>query len=447
MTKIITGLHRHTGKADEKLTAYVLATRPTMVKFLDDYPGDLIRWCNSQGVLTVGRTYFGTQTLSGRQGRDAIERARGTGLAATEFHNEAWQGGADMGRYSDASIAFMQDCEAAGLKAVIGCFSTGQPEIGEWHRFLPALKMAAERGHYVGLHEYGGPIMQWGAGLNQWVWTASAGRLSFLSALGPILPTLEDPAAEYRRREAMAKERGPAYSLLFADDPFAGHPGRINDPCLGGNELGWWCLRYRRHVAEWRRLGLTTIPKILITEGGLDDINPRPGPIGKGYKDYVGGEWSQTIHGDYAKQWAWYCWQIAHDPYVAGACDFGWATEDPTWNSFDLSTDPVMLARLMEEMRRLLAVGDPAPTPTPQPIPQPIPPAERPGLGADVLPMIQTRRGEGWAAVAGRAGGNVNAAYGTRLRWAGELAAANGLATTDAVPIMLRVPWAKVAQR
>jgi hypothetical protein len=40
-------------------------------------------------------------------------------------------------------------------------------------------------------------------------------------------------------------------------------------------------------------------------------------------------------------------WQISHDPYMRGVVDFGFETADPTWQSFDLSTDAEMLNRVI----------------------------------------------------------------------------------------------------
>lgn len=310
------GLHRHTGKRDAEFRRYVDAVRPQFVKFLDGFPEDLAAYCHERGTRIIGRVYIERQQLGaegGRQVRQVLETARRCPwVDYWELHNEDWQKGADLDRYAELSIEFMQMMETVSRKAVIGCFSTGQPEVAEWGRFLPALRYAAEHGHAWACHEYGGgpPGAKWGVGRNQW---------------NDNHPVTDDPC----------------------DDPTVRY-------------LGWWCLRYRRAVDEMRRLGLTTIPDLLITEALIDDIQPRPGGQGKGWRDFKGQH--PVNVGDYASQWSWYCQQLSLDPYVIGAVDFGWATADPTWNSFDLSQEPAMFDRLIQEMRAM-------PDVTPQPAP------------------------------------------------------------------------------
>lgn len=314
------GFHRHTGKRDDMFKAYVDKVRPQFVKFLDGFPQDLADYCHARGTRVIGRVYFQTQKLGAegsRQMKQVVQTAREKPwVDYWELHNEDWQHGAEMERYAELCIEFMGELDVIGKKAAIGCFSTGQPEVREWVRFLPALKYAAAHGHAWACHEYGGgpPGAKWGVGRNQW----NNGQ-----------PVTDDPC----------------------DDPNVRY-------------LGWWCLRYRRAVDEMKRLGMVKIPDLLITEALIDDIQPRPGNVGKGYKDFKGQHPPNV--GDYADQWAWYCRELSKDPFVIGAVDFGWATADPTWNSFDVSTDPVTFDRLIQTMTAL-----PNTTPTPAPQPQP----------------------------------------------------------------------------
>jgi hypothetical protein len=93
--------------------------------------------------------------------------------------------------------------------------------------------------------------------------------------------------------------------------------------------------------------GLAALP-LYITEGGIDDVWPRPGPQGKGYKDFADTEFARIPGiGDYAQQRRWYLWQVSHDAQVHGVVDFGFETEDPTWRGFDMATDPAMLNRVI----------------------------------------------------------------------------------------------------
>ena len=93
---------------------------------------------------------------------------------------------------------------------------------------------------------------------------------------------------------ALHEYSAPVMQYGVGDNQWNGGQFVLNDPADDHDELGWWTLRYRRSVAEWRKLGLETIPPIIITESGIDDIQPRPGPAGKG--------WRET-HGDQPLTW------------------------------------------------------------------------------------------------------------------------------------------------
>jgi hypothetical protein len=122
---------------------------------------------------------------------------------------------------------------------------------------------------------------------------------------------------------------------------------RVDDPCLAPTVEGWLTMRYRKAYRYFLPWGLGDLP-LYVTEGGIDDVTPRPGGQGKGYKDFKDTEWARIPGiGDYAQQRRWYMWQVSHDKYVQGVVDFGFLTEDPTWGSFDMSTDPEMLNRVI----------------------------------------------------------------------------------------------------
>lgn len=404
MPRVRMGLHRHPGGfADDAFRAYVERVRPPWVKMLEEWPPRLVEFCHERGVSVVGRVWFEHQPLGAEADRN-IDRVVATmhgapDVDAWEIYNEAHQSGDAMARYAEHCVEFMQACEVHDTTAVIGSFSTGQPELVEWHRFLPALEYAASGGHYVGLHEYSAPTMQWGAGHNQW----NDGDFRYYDA------------AEW--------------------------PG----------VQGWWTLRYRRHVEEWIFLGVNPVPRILITEGGIDDIQPRPGPAGKGWRDYTGEPWGrgmpgQTDMGHYADQWRWYCDRLSEDAYVHGAVDFGWGTaRHPSegirqWRSFDLSADPPMLAAMIAAMST-----DVAPEPPPPPPPPP-PPDPEPRVTGAVRPCVIVQHGEGKAALAGRAAGWPDASYQQRMAWWREIAEHNR--TAPGVVLhpgqWFEVPWFEV---
>lgn len=302
------GLHLHTTRRTDLVVRWIDEARPSAMKWLDGAVDPaIVNRAKAAGAITIFRLYVDKQPL-GPEGGRYIERVaeamrRYPGMMVAEGYNEQWQSGTELARRADFDIELMRAMDAIGRKAAIGSFSTGQPQVEDWRHYLPALRYAADHGHYVALHEYGGGPggMKWGAGRNQW------------NGGAPVIDdACIDPATYY---------------------------------------LGWWCLRYRRAVAEWRRLGLTTIPRILITEGGIDDIQPRPGAQGKGYKDFRGQH--PAVVGDYAAQWAWYLREASKDTFFAGAVDFGFATADRTWGSLDTSDDPATFDRLIQEMKAM----------------------------------------------------------------------------------------------
>lgn len=272
-----------------------------------EFDGSLLTELRSMGVTIIGRNWFDNDRLDRENMSRILELAREyPQVHYWEGHNESHQWENEIGRYAEWEIARMDALDGLnGPKAIIGNFSCGQPQLPDgpsnrkcWPNFRPALDFAMANGHALGLHEYSGPMMQWMTGDNQWDWA----------------------------RNVAAK---------------------VNDPCLDPKVLGYLCLRYRRVYALLREWGLGDLP-LFITEGGVDDVNPRPGPQGKGYKDYKGSEWENIPGiGDYAQQRRWYMWQVSHDIQVKGVVDFGWDTEDQTWEGFNLKTDPAMLERVI----------------------------------------------------------------------------------------------------
>lgn len=312
------GLHFNNAGDVGRAKWYIDQVKPPMCKFLlGSFDQELLDYARERGALLVLRVYTDDQSAQNADAyiNQVVAEAVKWHFDAVEGYNEAFQNGSgDLTWRAAFDIKLMQRADACGIKAVIGSFSTGNPgNISDYQYYLPALKYASDHGHYVGLHEYSAPVMQWGAGNNQW---------------------------------------------------YDGN-WRLDDQAANTGVLGWWTLRYRRAVMEWRRLGLVTIPKILITEGGLDDIQPRPPSPGRGWKDHKSW-WTWNNFGDYAAQWAWYCRQLTHDSYIAGVCDFGWGALDPAWSTFRLDTEPDMLKRLITEMQVIPRLHDDAVT---EPVP------------------------------------------------------------------------------
>jgi hypothetical protein len=339
-----TGLHCNTIRDPAKIVDYYRRSMSRTAKFLE-FDTALFNELKSLDVTLIGRVYTDNQQLGGsvatRFINEVIARAREyPQVDYWEGYNEEFQDGDELTRYADFEIRRMQEMEAAGIgaKAIIGCFSTGRPEVvtdEAWQRFRPALEYALPRGHALGLHEYSGPYMQWLCGENQWDFNTN-------------------------------------------------QPARVDDPCLSPTVEGWLTLRYRKSYAYFRQWGLGDLP-MFITEGGIDDVWPRPGPQGKGYKDFADTPWARIPGiGDYAQQRRWYMWQVSHDLPVRGVVDFGFESEDPTWRSFDMSTDPETLNRviLLESDLPLGHITGPI---FPEP---PLEPPQQPDISASVFPIL-----------------------------------------------------------
>jgi hypothetical protein len=345
-----TGLHANTvGHRDELLDYYRRSLART-VKFLE-FDGAPLDELKALGVTIIGRVYVDHQTLDdpGAQAfiDDVIAHARKyPQVDFWEGYNEDFQQGADLSKYAQFEIKRMRAMDDAGLraKAIIGCFSTGRPEVtvpDDWERFRPALDYAKAHGHALGLHEYSGPYMQWLCGENQWDFTTNA-------------------------------------------------PKRVDDPCSSPIVEGWLTMRYRKAYQLFAGWGLASLP-LYITEGGIDDVTPRPGGQGKGYKDFANTEWARLPGiGDYAQQRRWYMWQTSHDAYVQGVVDFGWAAIDPTWASFNLATDPEMLNRIIL-LESDLPLGHFDAVPIPPPVVDQ--PPVTPDVSPSVLPMLILQSG------------------------------------------------------
>lgn len=329
MTRKAIGLHVNAGRDAGAFRAYIDKARPSVCKWLTDGIGDgsWVRYAKAAGCLTVGRLYVpdDEQSLSAEGQLAMLAGIRAAirqypDIDAWEGFNESFQRAPEIAARAAFDIKLMSLCASLGRKAVIGSFSVGQPQwpatgaaADDWAAYLPALQAAAAGGHYVGLHEYGGPAMQWGAGGNQ------------MSAL-----------------------QGGRWVNV--------------DPCTRPGVDGWFALRYRKAVAHWRELGLRSIPRIIITESGLDDIQPRP-DVGarSGFRSYEGTEWIRhPILGDFADQLAWQSERWAEDDYVVGGVVFCYGDASGKWGAFDVLGSG--LERLADRMASLPDVGKPPST-------------------------------------------------------------------------------------
>lgn len=166
MTGLPMGLHvQGAHDAHDAAERYIRAVRPPVVKFLDDAPPRLVDLVHSYGGLTILRFYWEPQDPGefGPYLRAIERRAAGTAVKAVEVSfNEAMQEGDALVAKAELDVAGMKLAERIGKIAVIGCFSVGMPDLRDsdpgiqWRHYAPALRYAAEHGHLLGLHEYGG---------------------------------------------------------------------------------------------------------------------------------------------------------------------------------------------------------------------------------------------------------------------------------------------------
>jgi hypothetical protein len=165
-----------------------------------------------------------------------------------------------------------------GLRAAVGGFSAGVPELSQFYYFLQAVEAAQRYGGILSLHEYAAPTMDY----------------------------------------------------LYGD-PLPGYPTYP--------DRGPLALRYRWIYRDILIPRGTVVP-LVISEAGIDGIvmhAERPGPQGLGWQDFT-GYWESIGLGSgpqaYINQLAWYDSEVRRDPYVLGFTVFtagaveGWQTYD-----------------------------------------------------------------------------------------------------------------------
>ena len=167
-----------------------------------------------------------------------------------------------------------------GLKAAVGGFATGVPEMDEFELFLPAIEAAIEHGGILSLHEYGAPDM-----------------------------------------------------MFLYGDPLPGYP---TYPDRGSLNFRYrW---YYRDILEPRGLVLP----LVISEAGIDGIIGlgRPGPAGYGWADFADYWVQQGLGGSgveaFINQLNWYDNGVREDGYVIGFTVFT-AGGIAQWKEYDIN--------------------------------------------------------------------------------------------------------------
>lgn len=281
----------------------LIATRNvTLLKTLELDPTFLadVR-ARSPETLIVGRVMLGQVDLSradmSAEARRALEAVlplaldeRRAGLVdAWEGFNEPVPGDEDqVHKLAALEAERVRLLAENGLRAVVGNFGAGQPPLEWWTAFRPALEAAQAHGGYLGLHEYSAPTMWFN--------------------------TNRDPL-DFRADSA---------------------------------DEGWLTLRYRKVYRQFLIPWGLRLP-LLITECGVDGlVTGRPGPPGKGWKDFA-GYWAelgmgQDAAGNYVEQLAWYDSQLQQDDYVLGAAVFA-MTAFQGWDSYELQGEAAEILR------------------------------------------------------------------------------------------------------
>ena len=274
---------------------FVRAARPAVVKGVDDLGFLAEVKAASPQTVTIGRLSVEPQDYGGEP------EAAAAALVAAQLpqlvqhpYVDYWEGWNEpdpnldrMEWYARFEAERVRQLAAHGLRAAVGGFSTGVPELDEFVLFVPAIEAAREHGGILTLHEYAAP------------------DLTFL--YGDPLPG--QPAYP---------DRGP---LLF---------------------------RYRwfyRDVLEPRGL----VVPLVISEAGIDGIlGNRPGPQGLGWQDFqefwVAQGWGPDGQTAFLNQLQWLDNEARQDEYVIGYALFT-AGGGRAWDTYEL--DP-FLPRLAE---------------------------------------------------------------------------------------------------
>lgn len=265
---------------------FVRAAHPAVVKGVDDlgFLGEVKSV--SPGTVTIGRFSVDPQEYQGEP-EAAAQALIARQLPEMSHHPyvDYWEGWNEpdpnmdrMDWYARFEAERVRQLAQHGLRAAVGGFSTGVPELYEFELFVPAIEAAKAHGGILTLHEYAAP------------------DITFLYG---------DPLPGY----PTYPDRGP---LMF---------------------------RYRwfyRDVLEPRGL----VVPLVISEAGIDGIiGNRPGPDGLGWRDFqefwVEQGWGPDGPTAFLNQLQWVDNEARQDEYVIGYTLFT-ASGGRAWESYEL---------------------------------------------------------------------------------------------------------------
>lgn len=279
----------------EAIMVFVRAARPAVVKGVDDLGFLAEVKAASPETVTIGRLSVDPQDYGGEpEAAAAALVVRQLPQLLNHPYVDYWEGWNEpdpnldrMDWYARFEAERVRQLAQHGLRAAVGGFSTGVPELNEFELFVPAIEAAKAHGGILSLHEYAAP------------------DLTFLYG---------DPLPGY----PTYPDRGP---LMF---------------------------RYRwfyRDVLEPRGL----VVPLVISEAGIDGIlGNRPGPDGLGWQDFqsfwVEQGWGPDGQTAYLNQLQWVDNEARQDPYVLGYALFT-AGGGRAWATYELAP---FLPRLAE---------------------------------------------------------------------------------------------------
>ncbi len=269
---------------------FIRQTQPAVVKSVGDFGLLAVVKEVSPNTVTIGRIQSPTQDYT-----DDPEQAARDFVAAQlnqyllnptvdywEGWNEPDPNLDNMGWYARMEAERVRLLASYGLKAAIGGFPVGVPELNEFVLFLPAIEEAKRYQGILTLHEGGSPTIDY----------------------------------------------------LYGD-PLPGYPAYPDRGSLS--------FRYRWYYREYLEPLDLVIP-LVISELAIDGqamAGNRPGPVGLGWRDFEDywvqqGIWGGSGVEAYVNQLAWYDAGARQDGYVIGFAIFT-AGGSPGWESWDIN--------------------------------------------------------------------------------------------------------------
>ncbi|MCD6521049.1 MAG: hypothetical protein J7M05_14115 [Anaerolineae bacterium] len=271
--------------------------KPAVVKAVDDL-GFLEEVKQvSPSTVTIGRLAGPEQHISMEGDPRAAARAFVARNLETYLLNPAvdyWEGVNEpsvqgkMAWFAAFEAERAQAMAEHDLRVAVGAFSTGVPEWDEFAEFIPAIEAAKMYGGILTVHEYDAPTLDRSFG--------------------------------------------------------AGLPGHPDYP-----DRGALALRYRWWYEDFLKPRDLVIP-LVISELGVDGtVGNRPGPPGRGWRDFIGYWKEKGLGGDgvqiYIRQLAWYDAQVRQDSYVLGFAVFTAGAMNEEWQSYDITSILRCIAR------------------------------------------------------------------------------------------------------